>query len=219
MEFTIIAVVSLVLVIGVPILVKRHIWTKLGKVLASNQFDAYYKIIDSWACKLTFAAFDRENMRLSGYMAQGRKNEIEELIPMITNMRIKPKDKVVLGNRAFYYYLEQGRIKRARDMIDLVSENGGELASHDLEVQYSILLKKESKYIDELKEKLASFWDGKSPLEENKVMVVGTLEYLIGLQYSYLHDHDNMMKYFTPALTHCKGTPYEESIQDAIKRA
>lgn len=219
MENAILIVIAVLLVIFVPILVKKHIWKKLGIVLENNDFDSYYKIIDSWPCKLTFSAFDRENMRLSGYISQNRKNDIEELIPMIANMRIKPKYKVVLGNRGFYYYLEQGRVKRARDMITLVKENGGEEAAHDLEMQYSILLKKESKYIDELKEKLERYWDGKKELTVELANAVGTMEYLIGLQYSYLNDHENMMKYFTPALEHCKGTPFEDSINEIIKQA
>ena len=47
----------------------------------------------------------------------------------------------------------------------------------------------------------------------NKDLMVGSLEYLIGLQYSYLNDKKNMMKYFKPALIHCKGTTYVEMNQ------
>ena len=50
-------------------------------------------------------------------------------------------------------------------------------------------------------------------------MIVGTFEYLIGLQYSYENDRENMMKYFTPALEHCKGTPYEDNIHEIMKRS
>ena len=72
-------------------------------------------------------------------------------------MRVKAKYKIALGNRGFYYYLEQGRAKKARDMIDFVKANGGENVCRDLEMQYSILLKKESKYIDEVKTEIRSF--------------------------------------------------------------
>ena len=40
-----------------------------------------------------------------------------------------------------------------------------------------------------------------------------TIQYLIGLQYSYLKDVDHMMEYFNPALENLAGTPYEEDIR------
>ena len=49
-------------------------------------------------------------------------------------------------------------------------------------------------------------------------MIVGTFEYLIGLQYSYENDRENMMKYFYPLhWKHCKGTPYEDNIHEIIE--
>ena len=52
----------------------------------------------------------------------------------------------------------------------------------------------------------------------NKDLMVGSLEYLIGLQYSYLNDKKNMMKYFKPALIHCKGTTYEVEMNQVIEK-
>ena len=46
-------------------------------------------------------------------------------------------------------------------MIDFAKANGPESSYKDLELQYSILLKKESKYIDEVKAKIDAIWNGK----------------------------------------------------------
>lgn len=82
-----------------------------------------------------------------------------------------------------------------------------------MQIQFSILMKKEAKYIGDCKEILNGMWDGKSELDNNKKFPVGTIQYLIGLQYSYLKDIDHMMEYFTPALENLAGTPYEEDIR------
>lgn len=48
-------------------------------------------------------------------------------------------------------------------------------------------------------------------------MVVGTFQYLIGLQYSYKNDLENMKLYFEQALENVAGTPYEENIKNILK--
>lgn len=214
---TLVIIGSVLVLIAIPFIMRKISWNKMIKALDNVDYDRYYRIIDSFACKMTFSAFDRENMRLSGYMSQGRKDDIENLFKMMMNMRIKPKQKVTLGTRGFYYYLEQGRAKKARDMIDYVKANGPESSYIDLEYQYSILLKKESKYIDEIKAKIDAIWNGKDPLIDDKKMVVGTFQYLLGLQYSYKNDIENMKKYFDQALINIKGTPYEDNIKEIYK--
>lgn len=216
MSNLLVIIICVVIMIAIPIVMRKVSWDKLIKSLGKGDYETYYKTLDSFACKMTFSAFDRENMRLSGYMSQSRKDDIEELLKMMMNMRIKAKQKVALGTRGFYYYLEQGKVKKARDMIDYVKANGPESTYSDLELQYSILLKKESKYIEEVKEKLAKVWNGTDELTGDKKMIVGTFQYLIGLQYSYQNDVENMVKYFEDALKNVAQTPYEDSINEIL---
>jgi len=90
--------------------------------------------------------------------------------------------------------------------------------AEDLDIQYSILIKKESKYIPEVVAKIDHLWDGKSEMEPQKELAVGTLEYLLGLQYFYKNDTENMKKVFASALKHCAGTPYEDSIKQIMEQ-
>lgn len=217
MSRSIVIVILVIILIAIPILMRKLSWKKMINALNDVDYNRYYDIIDSFSCKMTFSAFDRENMRLSGFIAQNRKDDVENQIKMMMNMRIKPKQKVALGTRGFYYYLEQGKAKRARDMIDFAKANGPESSYKDLELQYSILLKKESKYIDEVKAKIDTIWNGKDHLDGDKKVVVGTFQYLIGLQYSYKNDLENMKLYFERALENVAGTPYEENIKNILK--
>lgn len=218
MENIIIIIVGVLVLIAIPVVMRKISWNKLLKALDAGDYQTFYKVIDSLSCKLTFGAYERENMRLSAFMAENRKDDIENQFKLMMNMRIKSKQRVGIGTRGFYYYLEQGKIKKARDMIDYVKANGVESSYHDLELQYSILLKKESKYIDEVKEKIDKIWNGTDPLEGDKKMIVGTFQYLIGLQYSYKDDIKNMKEYFDLALINVAGTPYEDSIKEILKQ-
>ena len=212
-----IILLGIALLIIIPIVMKRISWKKLIKLSESNNYEGYYKELDSMKCKLSFSAFDRENMRLSGFIAEEKTAKVEEQIHFMEHMRLRKKQRAALGIRGFYYYLEKGRVKKARDMMDLVKANGSENSYNDLEIQYSILLKKESKHIKDIQAKIDAIWDGKSEIPADKQMIIGTFEYLIGLQYSYENDYKNMMKHFEPAMKLCKGTPYESDMLEIIK--
>lgn len=216
--YYIVATVLLVLcLLGIPYLMRRKVWKNLNLEIMNNDFDTYYFTIDSLKAQLSMSAFERENMRLSGYIAQDRKDDVEQQLSMMMNMRIKKNQKLAVYERAFYYYLQLGRAKKTKDMMELVRSIDAERVK-DLDIQYSILIKKESKYIPEVAAKIDHLWDGKSEMEPQKELAVGTLEYLLGLQYSYKNDTENMKKVFTSALKHCAGTPYEDSIKQIMEQ-
>ena len=99
--------------IFVPIIMKKVVWKKLLSQLDNEQYDEFYKTLDSNACKFSYQAFNREYMRLSGYLAQRNDAKIEEQFDLLKNMRISNKQKASVASRGFYYYLEKGKIKKA----------------------------------------------------------------------------------------------------------
>ena len=214
----IIIIVLTIILIAVPLIMKRVVWKKLLFELDNEQYDAFYKTLDSGACKFAYQAFNREYMRLSGYLAQRNDDKIEEQLDLLKNMRISNKQKASVGSRGFYYYLEKGKIKKAEGMLSYSKGLVDEKTYKNMEIQFSILMKKEAKYIKECQDMLDGMWDGKSALDDNRKYPVGTMQYLIGLQYSYLKDTDNMMKYFNMALQNLKGTPYEEDMHRIMEK-
>lgn len=216
MKFILITLFLCVCLIVIPLVFRKITWTKLNQEILKEDYPTFYKTLDSFMCKMGMNAFERENMRLSGLISENRKDDVEQQITMMMNMRIKDHQKLALRERAFYYYLQQGRAKKAKDMMDAVRSLHSDRA-RDLEIQYSILIKKESRYIQEVQEKIDHLWDGKSDLDPDRKMIVGTFEYLLGLQYSYQNDIENMKKVFAQALQHCAGTPYEDAIRKIME--
>ena len=112
--YYVVATVLLVLcLLGIPYLMRRKVWKNLNLEIMNNDFDTYYFTIDSLKAQLSMSAFERENMRLSGYIAQDRKDDVEQQLSMMMNMRIKKNQKLAVYERAFYYYLQLGRDRKS----------------------------------------------------------------------------------------------------------
>ena len=86
MSRSIVIVILVIILIAIPILMRKLSWKKMINALNDVDYNRYYDIIDSFSCKMTFSAFDRENMRLSGFIAQNRKDDVENQIKMMMNI-------------------------------------------------------------------------------------------------------------------------------------
>ena len=131
--------------IFVPIIMKKVVWKKLLSQLDNEQYDEFYKTLDSNACKFSYQAFNCEYMRLSGYLAQRNDAKIEEQFDLLKNMRISNKQKASVASRGFYYYLEKGKIKKAEGMLSYGKSYIDEKSFKNMQIQFSILMKKEAK--------------------------------------------------------------------------
>ena len=72
-------IIGVACLIIIPIIMKKVSWNKLLKMSESNNFEGYYKELDSLKCKLSFSAFDRENMRLSGFITEGKNPQVSSV--------------------------------------------------------------------------------------------------------------------------------------------
>lgn len=212
----IVVILTLVLIF-LPIYLRKKVWADLIKNLDSKNYNKYYEILDSKKCAYAYPAFNREYMRLSGYLAEGKDDKIEAQINELKNLQLSPKQKASVASRAFYYYLEKENKVQAKRMLEFGKGVIDDATYQNMVIQNSILLKKESKYINECQKMLDSLWDGKSEIDEKDKYAVGTLQYMIGLQYAYKNNQDKMIDYFNKALENLKGTLYEDKIKKIVK--
>lgn len=213
----VIVIFSIVMVFG-PTILRKVTWKKIVDALGHKDFDSLYKIIDSKACKLAYPPFNREYMRLNGYLAQENDAKVEKQLKALLDMNASSKQKGSVYARAFYYYLEKGKSKDAEKMLSKGKGVVDEATYQNMQMQFSILVKEEAKYIKECQKMLDSIWDGKSALSEKDKVPVGIIQYMIGLQYSYLKDKENQEKYFSQALEKLKSTDYEQEINKILKK-
>ena len=212
--YVIASVVFLVIIIVFFPVCRQIYFKRMMRDVNSLDFKAFEKDVDSFWCKMAFSAFERESLRLSMYEMTGNFAEGDKLVQMMENMRLNKKQKAELGERGFYLYLEQGRVKKARHMLELCKQNGSEKQAQNLEILYSVLLCKESKSIDILKEKVAALENDQNV---GAKQAVGTFEYLIGLQYSYRKDWKQMREWLEKAQADLKDSPYLEDIHKLLE--
>ena len=205
----VVTIILIVLFFGGNLLLKRVYSKNILAAMTSEDFDGFFKILDSFGCKYALRPFDREMMRLSAYIASGRSKAVDEQMQIMLNMRVNKKNKLTIAMRAFYYYVEKKNRHKAYDMIKVVEENGSPDAAKEMRMVASVLLRKEAKYIKEMK----AYYDNAQSDDQR-----GMFAYMLGLQYSYIDDDKNAMKYLKEAKRDLKDTPYEEVIDDLLKK-
>lgn len=215
-QFIVYAIILVVIFVVLPPIIRKQTYKKCMEDLDRQDFEKFEKDIDSLPAKMSFSAFSRECLRLSEYETMSNLKKADEQVQFMENMRLNKKQKAILGERGFYVYLSSGKIKKARKMLEMAKEFGTPQQVEPLELSYSILLKKESKYISTCKERYSKLWDGKSPIDGTAAMRAGTMEYFLGLQYSYDKDVKNTKHYMNLAKQHLAGTPYIEDIDRVL---
>lgn len=182
-ESLMIAVFIIIVFVVLQYIGKNIVMKKMTTSLEEEKYDAFFKTSQSILCFLFVKPYIKESMKLSAYIAQEESEEVKKEIALIENMRIKPQQKLMSISNAFYFFLGKREEASCKQMLDYVKKLGDERTYNNLKIQYDIFILKESKHIDEIKKKLEIAQRNNMP---NKDLMVGSLEYLIGLQYSYL---------------------------------
>ena len=204
----IVFVVTAILCTVLSKVLKNNIFKKLLKELKDANFDEYFKTIDSMLCKLYFPAFNREYMRLNGYVIKGNKKEVDGQFEVLLSMRVNKKQEIDIVMKAFYYFLEDENKKKAKQMLERIRKFGDDYYNES-EVMYNVCIEKSIQYIDEMEEAL------KDP--ECKDINRGMFLYLLGLQYGNDNQKKKMKEYLKEAQGPLKGTPYELKIRALLK--
>ena len=192
----------------------KHCNEKNDNIFRRRKYDAFFKTSQSILCFLFVKPYIKESMKLSAYIAQEESEEVKRNSPY-RKYAYKTSTKINEYFKCILFLFRKREEASCKQMLDYVKKLGDERTYNNLKIQYDIFILKESKHIDEIKKKLEIAQRNNMP---NKDLMVGSLEYLIGLQYSYLNDKKNMMKYFKPALIHCKGTTYEVEMNQVIEK-
>ncbi len=206
-------VIIISVVIITRLVIDKIISGKLEQYLLMKNYEKLEKTLDNFFCKVTYTPFRREMLRLNGYSMQGNTEKVHEQFTfMFTKMRLSNEQEITLTQRGFYYYMERKEYKKAEQMLKKLKKiDATHSSAKIMEIMYDILVKRETKYINILKAAIKNF-------EESENKNIGIIEYLIGLQYSYLNDKKNMKIYLSKAKINCKNTEYEEEINKLLEK-
>lgn len=215
----ILIICALIILLVIPQVEKKIVYKKLTSNLGQGNYKQFEKILDGFWCTFSFRPFNREYMRLTSYMMQNDKEKISNQFDKLFNqIKLNNEQESAVANRAFYFYLETENYSKAHEMLKICQEKNE--TTNDIEIMqimYSILGKKESIYIKDIKNRLERLKKEKDAYSnQSKRVKIGVFEYMIGLQYTYLHNKKESKKYLESALKNCKGTPYENQINTLL---
>ena len=202
-------VITIVLIVGTQVW-KQSILKKLLKHMQQGDFNAYFKLLDSLPCKYFYPPFNREYMRLNGYIMKADKKKIEECFELILSMRMNKKQELDVVIKAFYYYLDEDSKKKCKTLLERMKKIADESITQECQVIYDILLEEKTSYIDDMEEQLKN--------EELQEAQKGMFHYMLALQYSYLKDEKKKKEHLQAASKDLKGTPYEMKINQLMKK-
>ena len=204
--------IAIVIILGIVIIsriiVTKIVSGKLEQYLLFKEYDKLEQSLDSFLCKISYAPFRREMLRLNGYSLQKDAKKVKKQFAfMFEKMRLTQEQQQTLAGRGFYYFMEIKEYKEAWKMLSLlkdISKNRHSLRI--MEMMYDILVNQSSKYINVFTEVLSNTKNDEAGLN------TGILEYLVALQYGYKNDKIRMREYLLKAKEHCKGSAYESEI-------
>lgn len=211
----ILIIVILFLSFILPFLLRRLYLKKLFSKLEQKEIEGLNLLLDSTLCKLLFRPFNREFLRLNGYLMNNDFEHIDsQFIFLIHKMQLNPDQSLSVLNKAFNYYLSKRDVKHTNKVLKEMKKR--QISDSEFKknmMLYEIILEKKTNYIDEISKIIEKIEDSNEKSNEFMKYRLSVLQYLMGLQYSYLHDTENMNKYFNLALVGLTDTPFENEIQ------
>lgn len=98
--------IILLLIIGglvvAKTIMKSRVNRKIYQSLQNNDEASYMKTLNSFSCKMSYPAFDREFMKLTFYMKKNELEKVHDQVSFILNeMNINDSQKIAVYRQAF----------------------------------------------------------------------------------------------------------------------
>lgn len=206
--------IILLLIIGglfvAKTIMKSRVNRKIYQSLQNNDESSYMKTLNSFSCKMSYPAFDREFMKLTFYMKKNELEKVHDQVSFILNeMNINDSQKIAVYRQAFYYYIKRASYKDSKKILEQVKQlDKYPNVIHAMDISYDVFVEKKANHIEEIKKKL----DNMQESSEGR----SNLELMLGLQYAYQGNQEDAKVYFQKALDHNEDAALEQVIHDAM---
>lgn len=180
----IIAGVILLLIILENIIAKS-ITSRLVRAAYSGKFEEYEILRKKFYTKYLIHPFNLCYADLNMSIIQANYAAVEANLEKFDNMRLNKKQRFIIYERAFYYYVLQRNEKRATHYYRLANDIFNDKRTHAMDVFYDTFVEKGYRYLDEILEELKTVPDGMksdyeaiaSQMYENKGDVENAVKY------------------------------------------
>lgn len=188
---------------------RNHMFNRLLKYMANQDYTAYMKLLNSLPCKYLFPLYNREYMRLNAYIMQGDTKQIENQFDyLLHRVRLLTKQEFDLLTKAFYFYIDENKKDKAKETLHRLKKvcKDKEYLQR-CEEMYDVFIEKKSNHI-KMMEKAIETMEG---------IDRGMYHYMLALQYRYKKNARKEMEHLVCASEDLKDTPYSVKIDELIK--
>lgn len=119
-------------------------------LLNAKKYDEFDKLVESKLVKVVFDPFNIDYIKLNSYMLRNDENLIDKGFKRFDEVRLNKRQKDDVEMKAFSYYLSKGNNLKATEYYNRINDSQTNKMKKEVDRLYSIYIKKESRYLEEL---------------------------------------------------------------------
>lgn len=188
-------------------LYKNYLFKKLIMALQNQQFDCFFKTLDSLVCKYFYPAFNREYLRMNAFVLQGDQEQVNAQFELLLAMRKNKKQDLDVSVKAFYYYVDEQNKEKTTAMLERIRAAKEPVILQECTLIYDVFIKQSSSHITEMEE----------ALDQCEGVNLGMFHYMLATQYGYQNEKEKRSHHLEAAYELLKNTPYEIKIARVLE--
>lgn len=205
----VVIIVALIVWILFSRFMKQHLLKQCLNDLKKQQFKEYDEKLNSLLYRYFFPTFNREYMRLNGFVFEGDKQKVEDQFDNLLSMRMGKNQEKDIVSKAFYYYIDDSNKRMSKKLLERLKLIVDQASIQEYQIIYDVVIEKSTSYIEVMEQALLD-----SSISASSR---GMFHYMIGLQYSNLKQMKKCKEYLRKAQPDLKNTPYEYKIKLLLK--
>ena len=119
-------------------------------LLNAKKYDEFDKLVESKLVKVVFDPFNIDYIKLNSYMLRNDESLIDKGFKRFDEVRLNKRQKDDVEMKAFSYYLSKGNNLKATEYYNRINDSQTNKMKKEVDRLYSIYIKKESRYLEEL---------------------------------------------------------------------
>lgn len=195
---TIAIIIAGVIILAIAIFMyvkQKTTFNRLEKMLEDEDYDGFFKLVDSKLTHLLFPEYNLTYFKLNAYLNMGDDENVDKILDDLLSRNLPEEQRQDLVIKAFTIYLQREDKEKTRELLKEIESWNSEKyrqTTHECRRLYDIVILEKANHIDEMEREL-----GASEGKER-----GRLEYFIALQYHNKGDEENYQKYYELAIRH-----------------
>lgn len=186
-------------------ILKKNIFMKVYNSLNSEDYQSFFKYVDSNLARALMPIYTREVLKLSAYIKKEVEVDVTKQFNRMMKMELTNYQLSDILVRGFNYYSRHYQGNRCKKIISKMTAVFDEKDLKKYQRHYDILMDCSTKYINELE----------NDLEKHRGKKKGYLEYLLAKSYQNKNNQKAYVKYLNKAMEDYKAN--EQELENIIQ--